>query len=76
MRKCVSNAICAPQRRRSAGTSAQSYMGLFCLLPRQYSTDICNLAIDKISRLAEQVRLSLTWSQIPEDTFSFDMTQF
>ena len=37
-------------------------------------------AISKVSRLllaskAEQVGLSLTWSQTPEDTFSRDMAQ-
>ena len=39
---------------------------------------ICILAISKVSRLylvsiAEQAGLSLTWSKMPEDTFSRDL---
>ena len=41
---------------------------------------MCILAVSKVSRLqlipvAEQTSLSLTWSKIPEDTFSRDVAQ-
>ena len=40
----------------------------------------CSLAISNVSRLysasvSKQTSLSLTWLQIPEDTFSHDMAQ-
>ena len=38
---------------------------------------MCILALSKVSSsVAEQAGLNLTWSKIPEDTFSHDEAQF
>ena len=67
----VSYAICDQQRCRSACASVASDH-VRCL-----DSMICILAISKVSKfslefysVAEQAGLNLTWSKIPEDTFS------
>ena len=65
-------AICEQQRCRSACASAQSDQHLCCSLLRSYITPL--VSISKLSRLwlvsvAEQVSLSLIWSQTPKIGF-------
>ena len=47
---------------------------------RNLESMICILALPKVSRfylasVAEQAGLNVTWSKIPEDTFSHDVAQ-
>ena len=73
----LSYAIREQQRCRSACADAQADQHLCCSLLRQYDMI---LAISKVSRfllasVAEQAGLYLTWSKIPQDTFSLDVAQ-
>ena len=65
----MSYAICEQQRCRSACASAQSDQRLCCSLLRR--NDSSSLCIRNFKILAaEQVSLSLAWSETPEDAFS------
>ena len=73
----MSYIICEQQRRRSACASAQSDQRL-CF--RCLDSVMSLVSVTKTSNLvlafvAEQASLSLTWSETPEDTFSYDEAQ-
>ena len=76
MRKPV-YAICEPQRRRSACTSAQSDLHLCfrCLDNMITKVAVCMKARLMSASVAEQTSLSLTWSEIPKNRFSHDVVQ-
>ena len=64
--------------KKGAGQPVHPRSLITTLVVRCLDSMICILAIAKVSRLylvsvAEQAGLSLTWSKIPEDTFSRDM---
>ena len=68
---------CEHQRRRSAYASAQyDQHRCFCCLGSIIPlVSICEIPSLQLISVAEQVSLSLTWSQTPEDSFSRDEAQ-
>ena len=63
---------------KGAGQAAHPRSLISTFVVRCLDSMICILAISKVSRfklasVAEQACLNLTWSKIPEDTFSRDV---
>ena len=71
----MSYAICELQRRRPACASVQSDQRLCFRCLDSIIPILAKSRISKLYHVSEQAGLSLTWSQILEDTFSRDVAQ-
>ena len=76
--KKVSYVICEQQRCRSACAFAQSDQRLHfhCLDSVMSLVSVTKISSLMLASVAEQAGLSLTWSETPEDTFSYDEAHF